>query len=271
MKIAKDARGELPTQVEGETEDGGVEAVQSIMEDPGNALDNIDLRVFAHELEKQGHGDKLQTLTDIVRELQAPSKDTRLEYKPLNSLQLFMHLTGETVLTLAPSMGVGMRRDTHPSLADLGFDPHEVFAHGPGANELFFYDHIEEMPSLMPNMLVACQVTRLAYKENDDGPKSVGFSCRIVDSEIQGFVPIMEISDDHTEDAAERVEPDMIVQARILQFNIERFSVRLSTKSSVLRGEGLTYVDWAWDPDFDTAAFVSDREALESKQAKANK
>jgi transcription elongation factor SPT6 len=53
-KIAKDASGELPTQVEVEVDDIGRKAVKSILEDPGNRLDNIDLRVFARELEKQG-------------------------------------------------------------------------------------------------------------------------------------------------------------------------------------------------------------------------
>jgi transcriptional accessory protein Tex/SPT6 len=101
--------------------------------------------------------------------------------------------------------------------------------------------------------------------------KSTGFGARLVDSEVMGFVPIMDISDERTEDAADRVEQNQIVQARIVSFNVDRFSVKLSCKSSVLLGTDLAPTDWCWDPDYDMVAHLADLRLQESHEQKSTR
>lgn len=49
-------------------------------------------------LEQKGFINNLLTLTDITRELKAPFKDYRLEYRPLTNVEKFFAFTGETVI-----------------------------------------------------------------------------------------------------------------------------------------------------------------------------
>lgn len=89
-KIAKDALGIVPNQQDGDTglADEDMEAISDVLHDP-TKLSGLNLDDFAGALKEMGFGDLTKTVQDIRAEFENPFRDTRLEYKPPNTAQLF--------------------------------------------------------------------------------------------------------------------------------------------------------------------------------------
>jgi transcription elongation factor SPT6 len=277
--IARDALEHLPTEADeksGKTEKIAVflEDIQEVMSSASEKPEQLDallLDEYAAEIEKKTGKQLAITLKDIKNEMAHPFKDTRLEFRKMTPLDLFTALTQETVnlmLCAAPPM-----RNEVPT-PDLFEHIGTVTNHA----EQFFRDHVEPAPSLMVNQIVDCTVTRLSYKPNeefpDEPPKSTGINCRVQDSPLRGFVPLRDLTTDRDiTDAAERVEEDMEIQCRIRDIQIDRFSLGLGCKSTIMasghdagRDWDFSPGSWNWDPDYDG---VASREAAANKEAKA--
>ena len=63
-------------------------------------VDELDLEVYAAELEKRGEGLKLQTLQDVKRELRSPAEEVRRMYEEPAAAELFSLITHESEATL---------------------------------------------------------------------------------------------------------------------------------------------------------------------------
>eukprot|EP01088_Endostelium_zonatum_P009993 TRINITY_DN2331_c0_g3_i1.p1 TRINITY_DN2331_c0_g3~~TRINITY_DN2331_c0_g3_i1.p1 ORF type:complete len:1664 (-),score=495.17 TRINITY_DN2331_c0_g3_i1:82-5073(-) len=85
----------IETQVE---EDGWKFLVSELMKDAKllDQLEDINLEQFAEEWERSGQGKIATILNDIKDELRDPFRDPRREWRPLDDLEIFYLLTGET-------------------------------------------------------------------------------------------------------------------------------------------------------------------------------
>lgn len=75
-------------------------------------MDELDLEVYAEELEKRGDGLKLATLQDIKRELRAPFAEVRRPFVEPSADEQFALLTGETSESLQEGKIVQVTRGT---------------------------------------------------------------------------------------------------------------------------------------------------------------
>jgi transcription elongation factor SPT6 len=86
-------------ELEGTSDDAKRLAVERAMEE-WHHVDELDLEVYASELEKRGEGLKLSTLQDIKRELRQPAEEVRRTYTEPTAAEQFILLTHETPDTL---------------------------------------------------------------------------------------------------------------------------------------------------------------------------
>eukprot|EP00051_Salpingoeca_urceolata_P006099 m.81037 g.81037 ORF g.81037 m.81037 type:complete len:1689 (+) comp14683_c0_seq1:89-5155(+) len=259
------------------------QSVGDVMLEP-EKLQELDLENFATELRACNYGNKnlslLTTLSDIAAELERPFRDHRHEYRSLNDHEKFMLLTGETLRY-------------PPMEAKLELLAHQQRSQQP---ELFFHDPTIEAPSLLRWQIVEGPVTRYVYKSfdapcqvpfppkpdedgkvqcqtcfNKDFPdalrsaqcpgKPIGFTVSIL-SGIRGFVRLDQISDNHDiRTPADRVAIGQIIQARITNILVDRFSVDLSCKTSVFKHPGPdAHLEWKWDPEYDYATAEQEKQ-----------
>eukprot|EP00903_Cladosiphon_okamuranus_P017486 g16106.t1 len=78
-----------------------------------DSVNQLDLRAYADELQRQGEGKRAQQLDSIVEEIRYPYRDRRMPYTPPDDDELFEWLTGETDATLREGVLVPVRVFRH--------------------------------------------------------------------------------------------------------------------------------------------------------------
>jgi transcription elongation factor SPT6 len=258
-KMAVDA-----LEYDDENEANPSNALEEILENP-NRLDDLDLEAFAKELEKQGYGNKLMTLYDIRSELSSRFKDPRNPYTQPADDQLFNLLTKETTDSLHNGKLITV---TVTRIQRKLPQEEDIATATPSRSE-------------ETNMFTCPFCSRNTFEEISDvwehfdqqkcPGKAIGVHCRL-DNGVHGFIRLENLSDSSFNDPEERVRPGMIIHARILKVNPEKFSVDLVTKSSHLNDTIQTYrPNLGQTGHYDYEAEEEDTEKIANKQAKTKK
>lgn len=206
-------------------------ALKEILESP-ERLNHLDLDVFATELERTGLGLKKQTLDDIKNELFNRFADTRQKLE-LNQNEIFHILTKETPQTLYTGKLVlckvtgfsrmGRKQKDNDKDDDEG-EPIKDHLTGlwkcPKCKQASFHD-LGEVWNHLDNVCPG---------------KASGVNV-VLDNGLNGFIPLNFLSDSRVKDPEERVQRGQTIYARIVNINTDRFSVKLTSKSSDLRDE----------------------------------
>lgn len=202
------------------------QALEEIIENP-EKLKDLDLDAFAEELTRQGMGLKNITLYDIRAELTNRYKDLRTMYTPANVEEVFQLLTGEThqtfyigKLVLGQVTGIYRRRPQTEQLDNAN----------PIRNEetslwkcpFCFKDDFQELSDVWNH-----------FDQGSCPGQATGVKVRL-DNGVFGMVQNKNLSDKEVIDPSERVHVGMTVHCRIININIEKFSVDLTCRTSDL-------------------------------------
>lgn len=201
-------------------------ALEEILESP-ERLKDLDLDAFAEELERQGYGNKRITLYDIRAELNYRYKDLRTPYSPPTVEERFNLLTKETPQTfytgksvLCRVIGMAHRRPQREQL-DV--------ANPVRNDETSFWQcpfcHKDDFPELNE-----------VWSHFDTGEcsgQAVGVRT-MLDNGVSGYIPLKLLSNSKVDNPEDRVQINMMVNARIVKIDIERFNVELTCRSSDL-------------------------------------
>eukprot|EP00004_Rigifila_ramosa_P012927 TRINITY_DN2840_c1_g1_i6.p1 TRINITY_DN2840_c1_g1~~TRINITY_DN2840_c1_g1_i6.p1 ORF type:complete len:976 (-),score=220.34 TRINITY_DN2840_c1_g1_i6:14-2941(-) len=203
------------------------EAVRYIFRNSAN-LNQLDLQTFAKLLEDRGYGKKFQILQLIKSEFTAPFADPRPEWQPLPQAEVFNLLTNESDETLCEGMLVVVS----VSHFVRDFRP-EQDLHDAATSEA----------------------------------RAKGAVCRLTDTDagITGFLPAPSVSDRTDVKIDSILKVGQIVPARIAKIDREKFSIILSTKSSVLNDEKWNTPPKGFDICYD---FEADRTEESLRKAK---
>lgn len=238
------------------------QALEEILDSP-ERLRDLDLDAFAEELRRQDHGDKHITLYDIRAELNHRYKDLRIPYSSPNSEERFHMVTKETPETFhigrlieSTVLDVTRRRPRSEQLenANPTRDENSGYWLCPFCMQANFYELSDVW-------------SHFDQQECPGQPTGVR---AMLDNGVMGFIPNRLLSDQHVKNPEDRVRNGMVVHARIIKIDIDRFSVVLTTRSSDLQDQ-----DNKWRPQRDTFYDFDQEEdddkAEESKKNSANK
>ena len=241
-----------------EDEGNPANALEEILQEP-EKLAELDLEAFAHELERQGYGKRLNTLYDIRSELQDMYKDFREAYVEPTPEEVFNMVTKESPqtfyvgkLVMATVTGFQFKKPA----------PEELDKAAPVRTDNTTWQcpfcGQDDFPELTE-----------VWNHFDAGTcpgKSVGVRIRL-DNGVSGFISIKNLSDTAVINPEERVQKNQSIYCRITAIKPDRFSVDAICKSSALDDK-----ENEWKPrkdpfyDFDTE--LKDKEEHEHAKKK---
>ncbi|CAF3525255.1 unnamed protein product [Rotaria socialis] len=203
-------------------------------------LKDLDLDAFAVELKNTMYGDQSITLYDIRAELTHRYKDVRIRYEPPTPEDLFHFITKETPATF--HLGKLIQCQV--------FD----FARKPPTSSQLEAAQPEKDEATGILKCPLCHTERFHhvkeawnhFDSNRCKGTPVGVRVRL-DNGCSGFIKLRDLSDSPVSNPLDRVKLHQVIYARIVNINIERFSVDLTSKSSDLRDD-----NERWRPPKDT-------------------
>lgn len=236
-------------------------SIEEIFDSPIK-LEDLDLGAFALELEEvQKQGKKGFTLQNIREEIGCRYKDHREPYRPPSQEEIFAMLTKETPHTfykgkLITCQVVQIPRKK-PS-ADLleRADPVKIDD-----------TNLWRCPFCLRGDFQDLSVVWNHFDTNDCPGYAVGVRCRL-DNGLFGFISTDHISDHEVSDPSNRVAIGQTIHARVVEIDAEKFSCRLSCKTSDLVDATGTYKP-AKDEHYDEMAEVDLKRELEAKSKRA--
>ena len=236
------------------------EALDEILESP-ERLRELDLEAFAVELGKQGFGKKNTTLYDIRSELNSRYADLREPFVPPTPHEVFQMLTKESPDTFynGKMVQVWVTDFIHrkPQAAQLD-DANPVRNEETG---------LWQCPFCLKNDFPELSEVWNHFDENDCPGQAIGVKTRL-DNGIFGFISIKNLSDKTVTNPADRVRRQSVIYARILNMDPEKFSVELSSRSSVLQDVENKYKPEKDPGYYDYVSEKNDKKKLEKKMEK---
>ncbi|EDW74366.1 uncharacterized protein Dwil_GK21875 [Drosophila willistoni] len=213
-------------------------ALDEILESP-ERLNDLDLDAFAAELERRGLGNKRFTLYDIKSELNCLYKDYRSPYLKPSSEELFDLLTKETPETFyvgkwvgAMVIGFAYRRPQGDQMDNA--NPIRIEATGRWECP-FCHKDFPELSDVWNH-----------FDDNTCRGKAFGVKLRL-DNGLHGFIHIKNLSDKLIRNPEDLMHISQMIYVRIINVDIDRFSVDCSSKTSDLND-----VKNEWRPRRDT-------------------
>ncbi|PAV58988.1 hypothetical protein WR25_12833 [Diploscapter pachys] len=225
---------------------------------------DLDLDAFAEELKRQGYGEKKATLYDISNELNNRFKDPREPLVHMSNSELFdlfnRGIKPLKVRQLLKGVVVNVQYSNKkkPQELPIAYMADDSYFHCPrckvfkATNPTDVKDHLE-----ISNV-------RMGGCPGDP----VGIRVRL-DNGIVGFVPIQMISRDRIENPLDRVQPNQTVSCVVTDIDKDRFSYKLSTRSTDLMDASRGGEDR--DRYFDLEAFENDEAELKDASERKKK
>ncbi|CAF1501278.1 unnamed protein product, partial [Didymodactylos carnosus] len=242
-------------------------ALEEIFENP-ERLKELDLDAFATELQKTNYGDQSITLYDIRAELTNRYKDLRIRYEQPTKEDLFHFITKETPLTFYVGKMIQCqvcqppivyKKPSAEQLENAQPDKDEIsgfwkcpFCHIDRFQELKeVWDHFDKG---------SCEGTPIGVRTR-------------LDNGCTGFISLKNLSDTPVRNPNERVRKLQVIYSRIMNINIERFSVELTCKTSDLKDAEETWrpkKDQYYDKDEEDKDLQRMDKEKQIKQAQAS-
>lgn len=257
-KIANDALDRDDTTQDQEEQEAS--AIEEIFEVP-HRLDDLDLNAFALELERQEEGKKGFTLQNIREEIGCRYKDHREPYRPPSQEEIFAMLTKETPHTFYKGKLITCqvvqipRKKPSAELLERA-DPVKIDD-----------TNLWRCPFCLRGDFQDLSVVWNHFDTNDCPGYAVGVRCRL-DNGLFGFISTDHISDHEVSDPSNRVAIGQTIYARVIDIDAEKFSCRLSSKTSDLIDAAGTYKP-AKDEHYDEMAEIAMKKELEAKSKRA--
>nr|NVI78463.1 Spt6 [Cucujiformia] len=233
------------------------EALEEILEAP-ERLKDLDLDLFAEQMERQGFGNKRKTLHDIRSELICRYRDLRKPFRSANAGELFDMLTKETPETFSKGKMVTAKVTGIARRKPKG-EPNPVRNDETGQWQcpFCFKNYFPELSDI--------------WNHFDSGScpgQATGIKL-ILDNGINGFIYIKNISDKQVVNPEDRVKIGQVIHCRIMKIDVERFSVECTSKSSDLLDKNHEWVpprDPYYDQELENQDLKAETDAKVNKQ-----